>query len=132
MQEDNPEKLFKCEQNGCNQGYKQAGGLAYHIERSHIGVKRATTPHPKSTRPEEKPYACPEHMCGKRYKSANGLLYHKEKRHTAPPEPKKNASFICNGETTGPDKPGLSLTFVVVLSRVPCGLRRVQQIGLAL
>ncbi|KAI9009148.1 hypothetical protein DFJ74DRAFT_687175 [Hyaloraphidium curvatum] len=81
MKGDDPEKLFKCQIGACQMGYKQAGGLAYHIERAHAGLKRVPNPHPKSTLPEDKPYVCTEPECGKRYKSSNGLAYHRDKQH---------------------------------------------------
>lgn len=94
--DDDPERLFRCEVPLCGQLYKQAGGLAYHIERSHAGLKKLTSAASRVP-PEQKPYGCNENDCGKRFKSPNGLAYHKEKGHGKAGVEKRAGMFACNG-----------------------------------
>ena len=61
------EKPFKCNFKGCDKGYKNPGGLKYHLQNGHVGSSDEVD------LSIQRPFQCNIEKCVKRYKNSNGL-----------------------------------------------------------
>ncbi|KAJ3125998.1 Transcriptional regulator of ribosomal biogenesis proteins [Physocladia obscura] len=84
---DTAEKRFFCPV--CKKEYKNANGLKYHLNHSHIEPNELPSGYyfgkkKKEAEDMSKPFVCTVNQCGKRYKNLNGLKYHIEHGHNMP------------------------------------------------
>ncbi|KAJ3194665.1 Transcriptional regulator of ribosomal biogenesis proteins [Entophlyctis luteolus] len=86
----------------CKKEYKNANGLKYHLNHSHVEPNELPAGYyfgkkKKEAEDMSKPFVCTVRKCGKRYKNLNGLKYHIEHGHVLSADAKGDADPDASG-----------------------------------